>query len=490
LSVKQLKILHFSVRPRIISKYTGQLLLVLAVLYSVPLLFSLAAGEFDNSWPYGAIILLSGISGYFLQRIKTTADLQNNEILVVSALIFIAASLLAALPFYHYGLSFMDALFEAVSGVTTTGLSSLETVETLPLTFQFARAWLQWVGGLGIVVLSVAIILPQSKATLHLFRENWEKEGLVSGTRSYARIILQVYFFMTLAGFILLIFMGVNWFDAITHILAAVSTGGFSRYDSSLSGLHGFPVQAAVILMSCFGALPLVIYYSLFRGDWRKFTGNPEIKGLFLVAVFAVAVTILVLFYVDGLPLHRAFEDGTLLALSAQTTTGFTTIPIPKLSEASKLFTILFMFIGGNVGSTAGGIKILRLLVVLKMIRLLVVRSGLPPSAVVQPRLAGKRLESIEVERSFLLVFLFFIVILLSLIPFLLLGYPFLDSLFEIVSATCTVGLSTGISSFKLPALLKSILCLDMLMGRLEIIAFLVLVYPPAWFGKKRGVRI
>jgi trk system potassium uptake protein TrkH len=244
-----------------------------------------------------------------------------------------------------------------------------------------------------------------------------------------------------------------------------------------------------VIFISCLGAVPLFIYYSLFRGDWRKLAGNFEIKGLLLVAVLAVAATISMLNTVDGLPLRQAIGDGTLLALSAQTTTGFSTISIPKLSEASKLITILFMFIGGNVGSTAGGIKILRLLIIFKMIRLLVARSGLPPSAVVQPRLAGRRLESFEVERSFLLIFLFFIVILLSLLPFLILGYPFLDSLFEIVSATCTVGLSTGITSPSLPTLLKGILCLDMLMGRLEIVAFLILFYPPAWFGKKRGVR-
>lgn len=489
MAAKQLQILHFSIRPRVISKYIGQLLLILAILFTVPLLFSLVTGEFDSSWPYVVIILTSGAAGYFLQRIEATADLQNNETLVISAMIFIIGSLLTAMPFYYSGLSPMDALFEAVSGVTTTGLSSLVTVESLPLTLQFTRTWLQWLGGLGIVVLSVAIILPQSKATLHLFRENWEKEGLVAGTRSYARIILEIYLILTLAGFILLIFMGVNWFDAITHILSAVSTGGFSRYDNSLSGLSGFPVQAMVIFISCLGAVPLVSYYLLFRGDWRKFTSNLEIKGLFLMAVFATAATVVTLLAVDGLPLRRALEDGTLLALSAQSTTGFSTISVPDLSDTAKLITILFMFIGGNVGSTAGGIKILRLLVILKMVRLLMVRSGMPPSAVVQPRLAGRRLENIEVERSFILVFLFFIVILLSLFPFLVLGYPFLDSFFEVVSATCTVGLSTGITSHQLPTLLKGVLCLDMLMGRLEIVAFLVLVYPPAWFGKKRGAR-
>ncbi|MFA5718792.1 MAG: potassium transporter TrkG, partial [Desulfobulbaceae bacterium] len=128
-----------------------------------------------------------------------------------------------------------------------------------------------------------------------------------------------------------------------------------------------------------------------------------------------------------------------------------------------------------------------RLLVILRLIRFMIVRSGLPSDAVIYPRLMGRRLESVEIVRCFLLVFLFLLVIGVSWFIFILMGYPLLDSLFEVVSATCTVGLSTGISSPSLPAALKSVLCMDMLMGRLEIIAFLVLLYPPTWFAKKRG---
>ncbi|MCL7489079.1 MAG: TrkH family potassium uptake protein [Desulfobulbaceae bacterium] len=485
---KNTSTLHFAVRPGVICKYTGQLLLIFSILNAVPLLFCLVIGELHLAWPYTAITLGTGFFGFLMQRIKTSADIQNNETLVISALIFIIIPLLVALPFLQHGLTYTDAFFEAVSGVTTTGLSNLSSVEPLPRTFLFARAWLQWIGGLGIVVLGAAILLPQSKATLHLFKDNWEKEGLIASTKSYARVILKVYLLMTSAGFILLMALGVPWFDATTHVLAAVSTGGFSTYDNSLSGVGGRAVQSAVILISCLGAFPLMIYYISFKGDGKKFTANQEIRGLAVASVFAVAATTMILMAADGLSADQAFIDGPLLALSAQSTTGFSTIPVPGLSEAAKFILILFMLIGGNVGSTAGGIKILRLIVILKMIKLLIIRSGLAPNAVVRPRLMGKRLESVEIETCFLVVFLFIIVILLSWLPFILMGYPFLDSLFEVVSATCTVGLSTGISSSSLPTVLKSILCLDMLMGRLEIVAFLIFFYPPTWLGQKRGV--
>jgi len=175
-----------------------------------------------------------------------------------------------------------------------------------------------------------------------------------------------------------------------------------------------------------------------------------------------------------------------MLALSAQTTTGFSTVSVAELSGAAKFLLIIFMLIGGNIGSTAGGIKIIRLLIILKMIKYAVVSSGMTPSAVIQPRIMGKSLETADIERCFLLVFLFIAVISFSWFVFLILGYPALDSLFDVVSATCTVGLSTGITAFGLPTLAKAILCLDMLMGRLEIVAFLVLFYPPTWFGRKK----
>jgi len=480
--------LHFAVRPRIICKYTGQLLLIFSVLNCVPLLFCVLIGEYHLVLPYAVITAGTGIFGFLLQRIKASTDIQNNETLVISALIFLITPSLFAFPFLQHGLTYIDAFFEAVSGVTTTGLSCLASVENLPRTFLFTRAWLQWIGGLGIVVLGVAILLPQSKATLHLFRENWEKEGLVASTRSYARVILKVYIFMTLAGFILLAALGIHWFDAITHVLAAVSTGGFSTYDNSLSGLSGRPGQSAVILISFFGAVPLFVYYIFSRGDVRKFISNQEIKGLAAAAVFAAMVTTMILMAADGLSPRQALIDGPLLALSAQTTTGFSTLSTPDLSAPAKFILLPFMIIGGNVGSTAGGIKILRLIVILKMIKLLVIRSGLAPNAVVKPRLMGRRLDTVEIETCFLIVFLFILVILLSWLPFIFMGYPLLDSLFEVVSAICTVGLTTGVSSPSLPGFLKSILCLDMLMGRLEIIAFLIFFYPPTWFGQKKGV--
>jgi trk system potassium uptake protein TrkH len=143
------------------------------------------------------------------------------------------------------------------------------------------------------------------------------------------------------------------------------------------------------------------------------------------------------------------------------------------------------MAVGGSVGSTAGGMKILRLLIVLRMAQLTVLRTCLPERAVVEPRIEGQRLESDEIERAFLVIALFAIVVAASWAPFVVMGHDPLDSLFEVVSATATVGLSTGITGPHLAPFLKGVLCADMLMGRLEIVALLVLLYPGTWVGRR-----
>jgi trk system potassium uptake protein TrkA len=179
--------LHFAVRPRVLFKYTGQLLVVFAFLLIACSLFAVLVQEYRQARNYALISAVSGLGGFFMQRLKAPADLQQNEALVLSALIFILIPLLVIFPFQQAGLSFSNAFFEGVSGITTTGLSTLTDVEGLPRTVLFFRAWLQWIGGLGIVVVSIAILLPHDRAALRLFGDNWQKEDLVTSTKAWPK---------------------------------------------------------------------------------------------------------------------------------------------------------------------------------------------------------------------------------------------------------------------------------------------------------------
>ncbi|WP_051906416.1 potassium transporter TrkG [Methylomarinum vadi] len=169
------------------------------------------------------------------------------------------------------------------------------------------------------------------------------------------------------------------------------------------------------------------------------------------------------------------------MGLSAQTTTGFANVDVAALDNASKLSLIFSMLVGGSIGSTAGGIKILRLLIVLRLLQFFIQRTALPAHAVLERQLSNDKLEADEIERVLMLILIFAGTVFGSWLPFLIMGYDPLDALFEVVSACSTTGLSTGISSPHLEAGLKWVLIIDMLLGRVEFLAFLLFMYPRTW---------
>jgi trk system potassium uptake protein TrkH len=180
---------------------------------------------------------------------------------------------------------------------------------------------------------------------------------------------------------------------------------------------------------------------------------------------------------------------GLMMGFSAQTTTGFASLPVIEMDPVSKLVMIMSMLVGGSVGSSAGGFKLLRLVIFIRMLQLIIRRSAMPPHAVAEPYLGGHKLETDDMLRALQLILLFVGIMVLSWLPFVWFGYDPLDALFEVASACGTVGLSTGITRPELEPALKAVLCFDMLAGRLEIIALLVVLYPHNWIGRREEAQ-
>jgi trk system potassium uptake protein TrkH len=297
--------------------------------------------------------------------------------------------------------------------------------------------------------------------------------------------MLATYLILTLSGFVLIWgFLG-DAFVAMDHTLAAISTGGFSTYDTSLVAVEGWQARYGIMFLGLLGALPLPLFYFALRQRFREIFTDLELRALLLICLISCAALTLSLWWVGERDWLSALEHGALLGLSAQTTTGFTSLSIQQLDDVSKLNLILAMFVGGGMASTAGGIKVVRLLILLRLIQIFIQRTAMPPHAVTRPRLGGRVLEVDEIQRATVLILLYLGIVLLSWFSFILYGYEPLDALFEVVSAVGTVGLSSGISHPGLESFLKLVLCFDMLAGRLEIIALLVLCYPRTWFGKR-----
>jgi trk system potassium uptake protein TrkH len=382
------------------------------------------------------------------------------------------------------GLSFLDALFEAISGVTTTGLSTKSTLIGAPATFLFARAWMQWYGGLGIVVLSLALVMQPGLVAKGLTATETETDDLVGGTRARAQRVLKVYGALTALGIIGSLSVGVGFFDAVQYTFAAVSTGGFAPHDGSLATLGWLP-QGWITLLCLAGAIPLMFYHRMVREKRRVAVDFLQLQAVVIACMVALLAVGATMRLSAGMTWPQVLHHAPLLAFSAQTTAGFSSMPCAQLDAGSKLVLIFSMLVGGGLGSTAGGFKLLRLLIAASVFRLILLRTCLPKHAVVEPRLAGRRLQDEEIRAALLLIVLFIVVVALSWMPFVAMGYSPLDSLFEVVSAMGTAGLSVGLTSETLPALLKGILCVDMLMGRLEIIAWLVMLYPGTWYGRR-----
>lgn len=483
---ERISVLIYAVRGRVILKYGGQLMVMLGVLTLAPLGVALLVSD----WPLVLrfTVLCGGLflAGGLLARLPAPTHIQGNEALTVTALAFVVAPLLMSWPMMATGIPFLDALFEAVSGVTTTGLTSLDSVENRSPTFLFTRAWMQWYGGLGIVVLSVALLMGHHAAARRLTDPVESGETLVATARTHARHSLIVYLCLTLFGLVLLWSLSGDGFIALLHVLSAVSTGGFSPYDASLAGLGSQPAAVAVILISFLGAVSLPLYWRVVNAGWRGgvrvLLTDVELRALLIFGILVGSLlTWLGWSHGVGMPWYHGF----MLGFSAQTTTGFSTMPVTDVDGASKAVMIIAMLIGGSVGSSAGGFKLLRLLILLRLLQLMIRRAGMPSHAVAEPYLAGHKLDTDDVIRAMQLILLFIGIMVLSWLAFVIMGYDPLDALFEVASACGTVGLSSGITRPELEPFLKGVLCFDMLAGRVEIVALLIVLYPRNWIGRR-----
>jgi trk system potassium uptake protein TrkH len=476
-------LLH-AVRPRVVFKYLGQILLVLAALSTVPLGAGLALHDFALAWRLGLVLALVVGIALPLARLPVPQQVQWNEALSITALAFLVAPLIMVFPLTAYGLSPLDAWFEAVSGITTTGLSSLASPQAQPPLLLFTRAWMQWYGGLGIAVLSVALVMRHHASGKRLLESSGE-EDLAASARTHAQRLLAVYLLLTVAGVALLWALAGDGFVAILHALAAVSTGGFSGFDDNLAAVS-LPMRAAVMVLCLFGAIGLPLLYRVHQRGPRVLLADPEVRALAVATLLVAGLLALLLRQGTGLGWAEATGHGLLLGASAQSTAGFNTLDPADLDPATQLVLMFSMAVGGCAGSTAGGFKLVRLLILLRLVELALRRSAAPARAVMPMRVGGERVESDSIVGALVLLGLWALLVTLSWLAFLVHGHDPMDALFEIVSATATVGLSTGISSPSLAPALKLVLGLDMLFGRVEIVALLVLLYPRTWIGRRR----
>lgn len=417
--------------------------------------------------------------------------LQTRDGFVCVALCWIVLSLFGALPYFLMGTSYVDAVFETVSGLTTTGASIFRSPAALPRGLQFWRAMTQWMGGMGILVMVLAIFPSVGQGSMNLMKA--ESPGPISTklrpkTRETAKILYSIYIALTAAEALLLRIAGLTWFDSITTSLTTISTGGFSVRDESIAYYQSEAVVWIVIVFMFLAAINFSLLFFAIRGQWKDALKSEELRIYSLIVLFAVALIAADLIVETGVGLYSAVSDAAFHVVTLISTTGFGKSDFDLWPNFSKLLLLLVMFTGGCAGSTSGGIKISRIAVLFKSLqrelkRILHSRSVHPIT------LDGTRIEE-ETVSSVSAFFFAYIAILLLCTTILSLDNANFESAFSAsLSALSNVG--PGLAQVGptqnyafLSDLSKLTLSITMLLGRLEIMPLLVLLFPSVWRKK------
>lgn len=458
----------------------GLMLRVLGLLTTLPLIVSLIVHEFNYSIIFAPMAFSCFALGYFFKAEQETLDLSVKDALVVTGLVYLVFSLFGSIAFLP-ATSFINGLFEAMSGFTTTGLSVLD-VGNLPYSLLFFRAYSQWIGGAGIVVLSVVMLIGAGRSAFQLYASEYGEDILSGEVKATARLVLKVYTLLTLIGYLAFVASGMGLFDAAVHVMATVSTGGFSNYSQSI-GYYSNPfVDATVAVFMILGAIGFPSYDLLLHKGWKRFLKDPQLHYLLALIAISTLLSLLVFEWNRDKLLPSLFNS-----TSALTTTGFNVLNVSALPDEIKLLDTFLMFIGGSTGSTAGGIKIYRLIIAILVIKWFLRRTLLPEEAKVPIKYDGHVISDYEIKQVASFLALYFIIVALSTLILVFSGFGISDSLFESASSLGTVGLSTGITSPELGSGLKVLLIFNMWAGRLEVLPLLLVFYPPLWIRTRRS---
>lgn len=475
---------------RMIGFVLGRILLVEAGLLTLPLAVALLYREPAMPWliTMAALVVCGALLSF--RKPERTALYAKDGFAAV-ALVWLLMSAFGALPFVLSGdiLHYVDAFFETVSGFTTTGASILPAVEPLSRGSLFWRSFTHWVGGMGVLVFVMAILPMSDGHTMHILRA--EMPGptagkLVSRMSDTAKILYGIYFVMTAVMILLLVLGGMDLFDACIHAFGTAGTGGFSSRNASVGAYNSAYIDIVTgIGMLAFG-VNFNLYFFLLVRRFREVLRSEELwvyLGIVAASTAAIAANILSLYDSVGTALRHTFFQVS----SVITTTGYATVDFGQWPVFSKTVLVLLMFVGGCAGSTAGGLKVTRIVTLAKA-AVMDMRKMLHPNAVINVRMEGRALPEKQVRGVQAYLSIYILILCGSWLLLSLAGFDELTTFTAVATCINNVGPGlnmvgpTGNFGFFAPWA-KLLLSFDMLAGRLELFPMLLLFAPSIWRG-------
>lgn len=441
-------------------------------------------------YPFYISILISGLIGSLIQFTNKKKPIEftgTKDAYLIVAFAWIYMSLIGSLPYIFSGhfSSNLDSVFESVSGFTTTGSSILTDIEILPRSILFWRSMTHWIGGIGIIVL-VIIILPQlSINNYNLFTlESSVREKIHPRIRNVGYRLLIIYLLLTITQITLLMLGGMNLFESSCHAMGTVSTGGFSPKNTSIADYSAY-IQYVIGIFMILGGTNFVVHYYILHRQWKEIKNNDEFW--FYLKFFCLTVILLwmILISYGGMETEKAFRDAFFQVASILTCTGFATADYLLWPRPAIVIIFFLLFVGGSTGSTAGGIKIARHMIALKSLKQLMIKL-MHPNYVINLKINHKKITDQQINSIYVFIFTYLLIGTAGTLTQIAIGLDFATAVSSI--ATAMGGIGPGIGSIgpaanfaHLPELSKLVSIVFMLLGRLELYAFIIVLTPSFW---------
>ena len=469
----------------------GILLLVLGLSMLAPYSMQVLYKENSHSFISSSMVTLFIGILCILANLEKDLKLNLRQTFLFSTLAWVTVAVFGSLPFVlsNQAFSFSDAFFESMSGITTTGATIISDLDNSPKSILLWRAIMQWLGGIGIVVMAITILPLLKVGGMQLFKMEGpdSTEKILPRTIEVAAIIISTYIILTLFCGIFYWLFGMTIFDSVCHAMTTIATGGFSTHNDSIGFFKNSNIEIVASIFIILGSIPFISYLKFSQGNRKVFFQDVQIKGLIYLLIISTIIMFLYLLFINyESNLFEKIRISSFNVISILSGTGYVTDDFGLWGKFSLIFFLFLMFIGGCAGSTACGIKIFRLQMLLIFLKNQV-KKLIYPNSVIITRYNNQRISDDFIRSVIIFIFSFLFIFLIIAMLLSISGLDFVTSISGAASSISNVGPGLGEiigpdGNYKsLPDLSKWILAAGMLLGRLELFAVLVLFFPSFW---------
>ncbi len=438
----------------------------------IPIIIALIYGEHDYIGFLASGLFSIGL-GSILRRLPADYNrLKLKHGMIIASLAWLWAALIGSFCLmYSTNIDFINAYFESMSAWSGSGFSIYANVEILPKSVLFLRSLMQWVGGLGVVIVVIGVLIRPGTAAARLYKSEAREEKIKPSITGTVKTIWWIYLLYTILGIVLYVIVGMNLFDAINNTFTNLSTGGMSIKNNNIGAYGSNAIYIVTMILMILGGTSFLVHYKALKG--RVIDVFHDIQFQAMIIVISVFYILLI---VNS---HFTSMDSAFFVISALSCTGSNIQPVSTMinwSDYAKVILLAAMIIGMSAGSTTGAIKLIRGVTLVKGLYWEIKRILSPQGSIIPRKISGKPVGDVEIKEagSYTFIYLFFIFV--SWLVLMSYGYAGIDSLFEVASAQGNVGLSMGIVSYNMPDIAEIFMIFNMWIGRIEIIPALVLL--------------